>query len=445
MSIQVGFDSSKIHARTRLQQAQDRYQELNAEGDELAAKMQDGSITEDEQGRLKELLGSDLTGRSFGLLRDVADECEQLSREQARDLTLDHLAQKFGGNGKLSDNPPSQFVDMNGNAVRVFNKGERLADSFANDDVARECRSAGLNPLDVLSGVIGAMVTGNNNYIPPQMTGTVGVPGSGGYTVPSPLSAELIDLMRANLVLTAAGSRFIPMTAMTLTFARVTAEPTPGTVAEATTISPADFTFDTVVLDAKKLAVRSNVSRELWDDSINLSAELPRMLAAAMGVKAEDLLLNGGGTGEDPTGLNVDTNIPANAASGLVSWDLLSTAIEALMAANENGPYSIIMSPANYGLLDRQKASTAGTWLGASPAVMDAQKLVTSQQPDDQILVGNFASHFIGVRTNLLVETTTTGGSAFADHLVDIKLTQRLDGVASRPSRLYRLDGVTQA
>jgi HK97 family phage major capsid protein len=59
--------------------------------------------------------------------------------------------------------------------------------------------------------------------------------GAGGALVPAPLSARVIDLMRARTVVLRAGGVTVPMTSQTLALARLTGEGTPAWKTEGAT------------------------------------------------------------------------------------------------------------------------------------------------------------------------------------------------------------------
>jgi hypothetical protein len=71
--------------------------------------------------------------------------------------------------------------------------------------------------------------------------------GAGGAFVPAPLSAEVIDLLRARSVAFAAGAKTVPMTSQTLKFARVS-----------------DPTFEAVTLTAHSWALIVKVRENCW-------------------------------------------------------------------------------------------------------------------------------------------------------------------------------------
>jgi HK97 family phage major capsid protein len=91
--------------------------------------------------------------------------------------------------------------------------------------------------------------------------------GAGGALVPAPLSARVIDLMRARTVVLRAGGVTVPMTSQTLALARLTGEGTPVWKTEGANITAADLTFDRVTFTARTLVRRVDLSVELFEDA----------------------------------------------------------------------------------------------------------------------------------------------------------------------------------
>jgi len=81
-----------------------------------------------------------------------------------------------------------------------------------------------------------------------------GVLASGGYLVPTILSAEIIDRARNQTRVLQAGARLIPMPNRTLDVAKWVTDPTPAWHSENAAITPSDGTIGKVTLTAQALA-----------------------------------------------------------------------------------------------------------------------------------------------------------------------------------------------
>ena len=103
--------------------------------------------------------------------------------------------------------------DRQDGRVRVLSKGQKLADLIP----------PGSPGADVsLDRFAKAVVTGNWRGLDPDLkTMAYGSGALGGYLVPDPLSARVIDLARNQAVVFRAGAQTVPMDSATLTIARV--------------------------------------------------------------------------------------------------------------------------------------------------------------------------------------------------------------------------------
>lgn len=93
----------------------------------------------------------------------------------------------------------------------------------------------------------------------------------GGYLVPSPISARVIDLARNQARVLQAGALTVPLEANTLTLARVTGDPTASWKAENAPGTFSDMAFGKIELVAKSLLALIKTSVEIFEDAANLS------------------------------------------------------------------------------------------------------------------------------------------------------------------------------
>lgn len=135
----------------------------------------------------------------------------------------------------------------------------------------------------------------------------------GGFTVPDPLSSDLIYL-REQFGAARRYCRIYPMVSDTQLVPNATASTTVYYPGENTAITPSDVTFAQVSLSAKKMAILTLVSKELNEDSvIDLGSMLARDMAYVIAREEDRAVFVGVQTGADASGL---TSIP-RALSGL--------------------------------------------------------------------------------------------------------------------------------
>jgi HK97 family phage major capsid protein len=195
--------------------------------------------------------------------------------------------------------------------------------------------------------------------------------GAGGALVPAPLSARVIDLMRARTVVLRAGGVTVPMTSQTLALARLTGEGTPAWKTEGANITAADLTFDRVTFTARTLVRRVDLSVELFEDADPSSEDvIARSFAGQMAVELDRAALIGTGTPPEPRGVLNQSGITttthgANGAT-ITNYDFWLDAIGAVRAAGFE-PNAHVQAPRSSTSLSKLKEATTNAYL-APPA-----------------------------------------------------------------------------
>jgi len=119
-----------------------------------------------------------------------------------------------------------------------------------------------------------------------------GTDSAGGFTVPDPLSSDLIYL-REQFGIARQNCRIYPMSSDTLRVPNATASTTVYYPGENTAITLSDMTFAQVSLTAKKAAVLTQVSKELAEDSIiDFGASLARDMAYVLAKEEDRVVFN---------------------------------------------------------------------------------------------------------------------------------------------------------
>ena len=127
------------------------------------------------------------------------------------------------------------------------------------------------------------------NNLKSQSEGTT---TAGGFTVPDPLSSELIYL-REQFGIARQNCRIYPMSSDVLNVPNATASTTVYYPGENTAITASDMTFAQVNLVAKKPSVLTQVSKELAEDSIiDFGATLARDMAYSLAKEEDRVVFN---------------------------------------------------------------------------------------------------------------------------------------------------------
>jgi len=138
------------------------------------------------------------------------------------------------------------------------------------------------------------------NNLKAQSEGTT---TAGGFTVPDPLSSDLIYL-REQYGVARQNCRIYPMSSDILNVPNASASTTVYYPGENTAITASDLTFAQVQLVAKKMAVLTQVSKELAEDSIiDFGATLARDMAFVM-AKEEDRVVFGNASDSGTSGID---------------------------------------------------------------------------------------------------------------------------------------------
>lgn len=342
-------------------------------------------------------------------------------------------------NGNLPDDKPVRtggevrsFTDTNGRRVRVFAKGQHLADHVENRD--------GLTRHDI-GNALAAMVTGNIQAYGAELRAMGGgVNSAGGILLTDSVSATVIDLARNKARLFQLGATTIEMPTESVRVARLITDPAIGVVAENTAIPMNDAAFDSVNLYARKLACIVPVSRELLEDSANAGEILLQALANSMASTLDTLALTGG-SGDGWLGLLNDPQIEETDSIGSPTWDDLLDGIGEIRDLNGE-PNGILANPSLWTTLNKLKESTTNAYLRPPAALDNIAKADTLSVPSSMCLIGDFTKVMFGVRGGLVVETSTEAGDSFQKHQTYLKIAMRACSNIAQP-HFHKLTGIS--
>jgi hypothetical protein len=139
------------------------------------------------------------------------------------------------------------------------------------------------------------MITGPRNELERRAL-SEGTDSAGGFTVPDILMARWIDRLRTALVIVRAGAVTVPLTSDSVKIARLLADPTAAWRSENAAVAESDPTFEAVTFAPKSLDVFTKVSRELLEDSVNITEMLETAFVRSFAVEVDRVCLYGTGT-----------------------------------------------------------------------------------------------------------------------------------------------------
>ncbi len=298
-----------------------------------------------------------------------------------------------------------------------------------------------------LGQYLGAMVRDNKSEAE-QRALAEGTDSAGGYTVPTMLSAQLIDLLRANSVAVAAGARTVPLGSDNNNIAKLATDPVPAWRVENAVIAESEPTFTNVNLVPRSLAVLTKVSRELLQDTLNIDTELPRILATALGKELDRVALMGSGSAPEPEGVANMSGIGTTAHdAALTNYAPFLTARTGILSANAGPVSAVIMHPRDEGTLSGLTATDNQPLMAPKPFEA-IRMLTTTAIPTDggagsdesTIFMGNFNHLLIGIRSEIRIEVLK---ERYADyHQYGLVAHMRADIAAQHEAAFHTITGV---
>lgn len=275
---------------------------------------------------------------------------------------------------------------------------------------------------------------------------------SGGYTVAGALSAEWIDSLRAQMVLSRAGCRTIPMDTGTLSLARVVDAPTIAWHQENAALGTGDPTFGAISLNAKTCVCLVRLSLELSQDSANIEQILQSTINNAMAQAIDAAGLNGVGTLPTPMGvMNLPNRNKVLTIGAPTSWDYLVDGMYELAADNVDMANigAFIAHPAVWKKMRKLKTGITNdnTPLTMPQEIAALPKLWTTAAPltggtTASGIIADWRDLIMGVRKDINVRILS---EAFMGSNLQVAVLAyaRVDFAATRQQSFCTLEGIT--
>lgn len=296
--------------------------------------------------------------------------------------------------GRTQGGGASGWIDQgSGKTVRVLGPRDSVARPDAYDFGEAPCSFG-----EFVAGVVGGH-KGNERIKAALEEGAV---GTGGAMVPAPLSAELIDALRAKTVAIRAGARTVLMDSQTLRMARLDSDPVAAWRNESAAVGGTEPGFSAVTFTARSLACKVVLSRELLADAVNLSEVLVGAFAKSMAITLDQAILQGSGTAPEPLGVLNTAGIASYVNANYDTYDGLLSGVLALQNADAPDPSAAIMTPTTWNAIQSQKDSQ-GRYLEPPSALASLPLLATTSAPAD-ILLGAWSQCLIGMRQEVMIE-----------------------------------------
>ena len=207
--------------------------------------------------------------------------------------------------------------------------------------------------------------------------------------------------------------------------------------------------FGTVGWNLKRADAITKLSRELVSDSRPAVVDfIMRLFLEAIARERDKMIATGNGTSQ-PTGLAHTAGIPAFTMSGLPDYAEL-VGIEQTLPRKYRTRARWIMNGTNlrriYSLTDTQGRPIFNRdVVGGVPESRILGYPVAQQDSlgDSEIYFGDLTHYLWFDRGEMGVESTTTGGDAFANHEVWCKVFERADGKLALPEAFVKGTGIS--
>lgn len=327
---------------------------------------------------------------------------------------------------------------------------------------------------------IGAIVAGHNQKTTPQvalekagyaniMKDLIStVDADGGYTVPTNLSNQIIEILREDSAFLAGGPRRIGLPNGNITIPAGDTGVSGGYGAEASNIIVESQTFRDVQLNAKRLSVLVPVSNELLAWSlIDMQSFINSDIRAGLGENMDLSLLRGDGVGSNPLGITKIAGLGSVAIVGSTIPQISQTLglAETLMRNKKvKGRKAVwIMAPRTLIFLKNLRTDLGGfafpTLHNATPTLNDKRVLDTTQVPInlgvgtneseialidfDHVLFGEASGLSFAVSTEAPYDTGSGMKSAFQNNSTLIRAITHHDADIRQMGAVVNVTGVT--
>lgn len=251
---------------------------------------------------------------------------------------------------------------------------------------------------------------------------------AGGVTVPRPMAGEMIDLLRARVVVRNAGARTFPVPAGQIRHAKQTASATAGYGAENARTAESEPTFDKVDQTFKKLTGLVPIGNSLLRHTgIQMAMAVRDDLVAVMARREDLAFIRGDGSANTPKGIRnwllaanwvaaLNSGIAANATAAETALRRIFSRVEDANVGMVNPGFIMRASAKNFlaGLKDAAghplfpTIETNGTLMGAKIHTTSqiANNLGTAAD-ETEIYFGDFGEAMIGDSMDLSIGVST--------------------------------------
>lgn len=302
----------------------------------------------------------------------------------------------------------------------------------------------------------------------------------GGYLQESVQAPEIIDLLRAQVVVQRAGAQEIPLPPSgQLDWPRLTGDVQAVWVGESENLNTRitqNATFGALLLRAKKLASFQKITRELVLFSAPAVETIIRStMAQQIALKEDSTWLEGAGTQATPMGIITTPSVTAYTVSTVAAngntFEAQDVQLMVAEVGESNGMFEAwIMRPQMHGVIVTRRAEGAGATANKGPFLFDVVGSVDAKVPTllggypvyqstqvsgtrvkgtgatlSYILGGMFSQCVIGRAGTLEIRVSDVAGTSFEQDEVWIRGISRVDFGVKIPAAICFSDNLLQS
>jgi len=270
-----------------------------------------------------------------------------------------------------------------------------------------------------------------------------GTDATGGVLVPEEYLPEMfIELLRAKTIALRLGATSLDGLTGSVRIPMQDGGGTAYMVAEHGDITESNLTTDELTLTPHEMAALTVTSKRLvMMGNPSVEAMIQNDLARVLGLKLDDQVLHGDGTGANLTGIDATTGINTTAMDAVPTFLLLEAMMYEVEADNaDEGSLGWGMNPREWSTI-RRIVDTTGRPLmgslaeGATKRLLGHPVATSSQIPinlgagtdEGRVFFGNWADLIIGSWGGLVIEVSGEAGDAFKKHQLWIKVLREVD------------------
>lgn len=317
--------------------------------------------------------------------------------------------------GTLGIDVMTRQAELKPEEIRTYSRGEKMG---TDEDTPS------------LGALIRSYVTGEGTEEEKRMI--TSSTNGGNFLVPHKVMSNFLDLARDKSFLFQSATTVNMGNNQSVSIPRVLSDPSAAFKKQGEDIEASDATFSEFKLEAKYMYGLVEVPLELVKTGVGVEQKLNHLLATALNQTLEDAALNGAANGFE--GIFNDDEIIKETIDE-VNYEAIKKGAK-VIATNNHQAKDLVLSTNNQ--LDIETATaTDGQFITPPSFYTNLSKHATNKLDDEQLLLGDLASVYVGILQNATMDISTSFG--FGRGTLAIRIMWYGDVAVSEPKQLALL------